>query len=242
VKRPVEPDPKELLRSRREAEEMASETIRQREAAAKAAEAMRQRDAAAKAADEAARAKEAEASAALLAEPPPSVALPPNALADGLENVASLSSGAARVPKSGGKPAIGRHLRVTRGDTVWAIAMQYYGTVDSSVLTEIYRHNPGIRNAHQLPVGSEVFVPFLKPEHMVDPVQGGGYRVLVAESPEPGEIAKASNWAQSRLPGRELRTTTKGRENPTRAVYATGFSGRDAALAAARQLLGPKSE
>lgn len=177
----------------------------------------------------------------LPAEAPPSLAAPPSGLADGLETVASLSGGAARLPKSAEKPVIGRHVRVTRGDTVWAIAMQYYGSVDSSVLTEIFRHNPGIRNAHQLPVGSDVFVPFLKPEHMVDPVQGGGYRVLVAESPEAGEIAKASNWAASRLPGRELRTTSKGRDNPVRMVYATGFTGREAALAAARQLLGPVS-
>ncbi|MFN2375486.1 MAG: AAA family ATPase [Candidatus Binatia bacterium] len=175
----------------------------------------------------------------LPAEAPPSLAAPPSGLADGLETVASLSGGAARLPKSAEKPVIGRHVRVARGDTVWAIAMQYYGSVDSSVLTEIFRHNPGIRNAHQLPVGSDVFVPFLKPEHMVDPVQGGGYRVLVAESPEAGEIAKASNWASSRLPGRELRTTSKGRDNPVRMVYATGFTGREAALAAARQLLGP---
>ena len=120
--------------------------------------------------------------------------------------------------------------------------MQYYGTVDSSVLTEIFRHNPGIRNAHQLPVGSDVFVPFLKPEHMVDPVQGGGYRVLVAESPEAGEIARASDWASSRLPGRELKTTSKGKDNPVRMVYATGFTGREAALSAARQLLGPGAQ
>lgn len=178
----------------------------------------------------------------LPAAAPPSMAAPPSGLAGGLETVASMSGGAARVPKSLDKVVIGRHVRVARGDTVWAIAMQYYGTVDSSVLTEIFRHNPGIRNAHQLPVGSDVFVPFLKPEHMVDPVQGGGYRVVVAESPEPGEIAKASSWASSRLPGRELKTMSKGRDNPVRVVYATGFTGRDAAMAAARQLLGPGAE
>jgi phage tail protein X len=170
------------------------------------------------------------------------MAAPPLGLAGGLETVASLSGGAARVPKSPDKAVIGRHVRVARGDTVWAIAMQYYGTVDSSVLTEIFRRNPGIGNAHQLPVGSDVFVPFLKPEHMVDPVQGGGYRVLVSESPEAGDIAKASSWASSRLPGRELKTMNKGRDNPVRVVYATGFTGRDAAMAAARQLLGPGTE
>lgn len=216
-----------------------------------AAQAAEQEEEARRRADEEARALAAEAARPvepivpaprLPAEAPPSMAAAPSGLAGGLETVASLSGGAARLPKSGEKPVVGRHVRVTRGDTVWAIAMQYYGTVDSSVLTEIFRHNPGIRNAHQLPVGGDVFVPFLKPEHMVDPVQGGGYRVLVAESPEAGEIARASSWAASRLPGRELRTTTKGRDNPVRMVYATGFTGREAALAAARQLLGPGSQ
>ncbi len=234
------------LRQRKEIERQAAEA---KAAEAKAAEA--------KAAEaRAAEARSAEAmrrtelpppatpAARLPAEAPPSVASAPTGLADGLENAASYTaaSAPARAPRAGEAPAVGRHLRVTRGDTVWAIAMQYYGSVDSSVLTEIYRYNPEIRNAHQLPVGSEVFVPFLKPEHMVDPVQGGGYRVLVAESTEPGEIAKASSWAASRLPGRELRTASKGHDNPVQTVYATGFTGREAALAAARQLLGPRSQ
>ncbi len=184
-----------------------------------------------------ARARQAAAASRLASEAPPSVAEPPSGLADGLESVASLSGNSVKPVKAAEKPVVGRHIRVTRGDTVWAIAMQYYGSVDSSVLTEIFRHNPGIRNAHQLPVGSDVFVPFLKPEHMVDPVQGGGYRVLVAESAEPAEIAEASSWAAAKLPGRELRTSAKGKDNPVRAVYATGFTGREAALTAARQLL-----
>jgi nucleoid-associated protein YgaU len=204
------------MRAARDAEAMAAEAMRPPERVAASAPASR-----------------------LPLEAPPSLAAPPSGLADGLETVASLSGGTARLPKAGGKPVVGRRVRVTRGDTVWAIAMQYYGTVDSSVLTEIFRHNPGIRNAHQLPVGSDVFVPFLKPEHMVDPAEGGGYRVLVAESPEASEIAKASSWAASRLPGRELHTATKGRDHPVRMVYATGFTGREAALAAARQLIGP---
>jgi general secretion pathway protein A len=173
----------------------------------------------------------------LAASAPPSMAAPPSGLAAGLESLASISGSAGKPAKSGDIPVVGRRVHVARGDTVWAIAMQYYGSVDQSVLAEIFRHNPGIRNAHQLPVGTEVFVPFLKPEHMIDPVQGGGYRVLVAESAEPAEIAKASSWAASRLPGRPLQTLSKGKDNPVHMVYATGFSGREAALAAARQLL-----
>jgi general secretion pathway protein A len=248
----------EQARARRQSEEEARNRRAEEEKARRAAEDTAAAAAAARAAEdtanaaaaarlaaaEAARAEGGEEAAAprLATEAPPSVTAPPAGLAGGLETVASASTGAAKAPKSTEKPVVGRHVRVTRGDTVWAIAMQYYGTVDPSALTAIYRHNPGIRNAHQLPVGSDVFVPFLKPEHMVDPVQGGGYRVVVAESPEAGEIAKASNWAASRLPGKELKTTTKGKDNPVRTVYATGFTGRDAALNAAKQLLGPGTQ
>jgi general secretion pathway protein A len=238
----------EESRTRRAAEEerarRAAEDTAAAAAAARAAEDTSNAAAAARAAADAARVpgEQTGAAARATAEAPPSVSAPPAGLAGGLETVASASSGAARAPKSTEKPVVGRHVRVTRGDTVWAIAMQYYGTVDPSALTAIYRHNPNIRNAQQLPVGSDVFVPFLKPEHMVDPVQGGGYRVVVAESPEAGEIAKASNWAASRLPGKELKTTSKGKDSPVRTVYATGFTGRDAALNAARQLLGPGAQ
>ncbi len=249
----------EQARARRAAEEEArARKVAEEDKARRAAEDTAAAAAAARAAEDTANAAAAARTAAdtargqsahpevpaprLASEAPPSMAAPPAGLAGGLETVASTSSGAAKAPKSTEKPVVGRHVRVTRGDTVWAIAMQYYGTVDPSALTAIYRHNPGIRNAHQLPVGSDVFVPFLKPEHMVDPVKGGGYRVVVAESPEAGEIAKASSWAASRLPGKELKTTTKGKDNPVRTVYATGFTGRDAALNAARQLLGPGSQ
>lgn len=238
--RPEDPRLAAELAAERESLAREQESERQRaeqQAAIAAAEQERARLAAAAEAAEEERARRAAEASRLASAAPPSMAEPPSGLADGLETVASLSGNAVKPAKTAEKPVIGRHIRVTRGDTVWAIAMQYYGSVDSSVLTEIFRHNPGIRNAHQLPVGSDVFVPFLKPEHMVDPVQGGGYRVLVAESPEAGEIAKASSWAASKLPGKELRTSSKGKDNPVRAVYATGFSGRESALAAARQLL-----
>ena len=212
----VVPDGEETLRPVEDAEAMAAEALRQREAMASLPPPVR----------------------GLAPEAPPSVAAAPSGLAGGLESVASLSGGAAKVPKVGGKPVVGRHVRVTRGDSVWAIAMQYYGTVDSAALTEIFRHNPAIKNAHQLPVGSDVFVPFLGPEQMIAPAQGGGYQVLVAESTEAAQIEKASAWASSRLPSSKLRTVSKGKGTPVRMVYATGFQGRESAIDAARKLLG----
>lgn len=209
-------DGEESLRPVEDAEAMAAEALRQREAMASLSPPVK----------------------GLAPEAPPSVAPAPSGLAGGLESVASLSGGAAKVPKVGGKPVVGRHVRVTRGDSVWAIAMQYYGTVDSAALTEIFRHNPAIKNAHQLPVGADVFVPFLGPEQMIAPAQGGGYQVLVAESTEAAQIERASAWASSRLPSSKLRTVSKGKGTPVRMVYATGFQGRDSAIDAARKLLG----
>ncbi len=163
-------------------------------------------------------------------------------LAQGLESVASLSGGgASKTPRASGRPPIGRQIHVGRGDTVWAIAMQYYGTVDSSVLTQIFRYNAGISDAHRLDLGSEVFLPFLSPEQMVAPASGGGYQVLLAESTDRRLVDRAAAWASSALPGRALRTATRGKGTPVRTIYAVGFPSRDAALESARYLLGRSS-
>ncbi|HYC01385.1 MAG TPA: AAA family ATPase [Candidatus Limnocylindrales bacterium] len=177
-----------------------------------------------------------------VASPPTS---PPAGLAQGLESVASLSGTrpGSRPPRAAGtaRPVIGRHVKVARGDTVWAIAMQYYGTVDSSVLTEIFRHNAGISDAHELSVGTDVFLPFLSPEQMVAPASGGGYQVLVAESTDGKSTERAAAWATAALPGRELKTVTRGKGTPVKTIYVTGFPSRDSALEAARYLLGRSS-
>ncbi|HYC54777.1 MAG TPA: AAA family ATPase [Candidatus Binatia bacterium] len=169
----------------------------------------------------------------------------PAGLAQGLESVASLSGSkpAGRASKTATvtRPVIGRHVRVARGDTVWAIAMQYYGTVDSSVLTEIFRHNAGISDAHELNVGSDVFLPFVSPEQMVAPATGGGFQVLVAESTDGRSTDRAAAWATAALPGRELKTVTRGKGTPVKSIYVTGFPSRDSALEAARYLLGRSS-
>ncbi|MBI5506864.1 MAG: AAA family ATPase [Deltaproteobacteria bacterium] len=162
-------------------------------------------------------------------------------LAQGLESVASLSGGASKQPRASGRPPIGRQIHVGRGDTVWAIAMQYYGTVDSAVLTQIFRYNAGISDAHRLDLGSEVFLPFLSPEQMVAPAAGGGYQVLLAESTDRRVVDRAAAWASSALPGRALRTATRGKGTPVRTIYAVGFPSRDAAIESARYLLGRSS-
>lgn len=170
---------------------------------------------------------------------PPSMAAPPPGLAGGLESVASLRGATAPAPRRlSGPPPVGRHVRVARGDTVWAIAMQHYGTVNSAALTEIFRHNPKIKSAHQLDVGSDVFVPFLGAEQMVSAAGGGGYQVLLAETTDPKQVERASAWAAAKVPGHQLRTVTKGKGGAVRMVYATGFSDRSSALQAAKSLLG----
>ena len=175
------------------------------------------------------------------AAPPRTTAMPSSpGLAQGL---ASLSDGSAepRQQRASGRPPIGRQIHVGRGDTVWAIAMQYYGSVDSSVLTQIFRYNAGISDAHRLDTGSDVFLPFLSPDQMVGPATGGGYQVLLAESTDNRLVDRAAAWAASALPGRALRTSTRGKGAPVRMIYAVGFPSRDAALESARYLLGRSS-
>jgi len=187
----------------------------------------------------------ASAAVSLPPEPPVSAGAPRGrtptspGLAQGLESVASLGGGKApKAVRASGRPPIGRQIHVGRGDTVWAIAMQYYGTVDQSVLAQIFRYNGRISDAHRLDQGTEVFLPFLSPEQMVGPASGGGYQVLLAESTDSRLVDRAAAWASSALPGRALRTASRGKGTPVRMIYAVGFPSRDAALESARYLLG----
>lgn len=151
---------------------------------------------------------------------------------------ASIPSLAESVAKAPGRPIVGRFARVAQGDTLWAIALQYYGSVDSAVLTGILRYNAEIANPHQLVVGSYVFLPFLSAEAMVRRSDEGGYEVLLAESPDAATVDRARAWATAALPGRALRTVTRGTKNPVKILYAVGYGSHTSALDAAQAVLG----
>lgn len=145
---------------------------------------------------------------------------------------------AARAAPRPGDAIVGRFAKVARGDTLWAIALQYYGSVDTDSLTGILSHNAEIANPNRLVVGSYLFLPFLSAEQMVRPASAGGYDVLLAESPDVATVERATVWAESALPGHRFRTETKGSRNPVRLLYAVGYGSRASALEAAKSVLG----
>ncbi len=169
--------------------------------------------------------------------------------ADDLESMAALSdAGAAglevedmeidRVPSpSIGEPVVGRLVEVGKGDTVWAIALQYYGNVDSAILTQIFRNNAGIVDPRRLEVGSHIYLPFLSPEQMVRSGGTEGYKVLLAETPDAASLAQVALWVESVLPGVRFARETKGSGRPVEILYAVGFGSRSDALAAARTVM-----
>lgn len=144
----------------------------------------------------------------------------------------------ARPAPKPGDAIVGRFARVARGDTLWAIALQYYGSVDTDILTGILSHNEGIRHPNTLEVGSYLFLPFLSAEQMVQRSASGQYEVLLAESPDAATVERAAAWAAGALPGHQFRTVTKGVRNPVRMLYAVGYASRSSALEAARSALG----
>ncbi len=140
-------------------------------------------------------------------------------------------------PLSPGQPVIGRFVRVAKGDTVWAIALQYFGAVDSAILTQIFLNNAGIIDPRRLEVGDYVYLPFLSPEQMVKAEGDGTYSVLLVESPDRAPVEQAAEWVRAAFPGVEMRDVTVGRSTPVRMLYSVGFASKSHAVEGARDIL-----
>jgi phage tail protein X len=131
---------------------------------------------------------------------------------------------------------LGRSVEVEDGDTVWDIAIRYYGGAGPATLKRILASNPVIQDPLKLEVGSTVFLPFSRPDQMIarDP---GGYRVLLAVAPSRQGLASLEGWARSL--GGEIRvgkaTTGEGREQYE--LYVAGLPSESAALDLATSLL-----
>ncbi len=145
--------------------------------------------------------------------------------------------GARRTTPTPGQAVVGRLVRVRRGDTLWAIAVQYYGAVDAEVMTRIFQNNAGIADPRRLEVGSFLYLPFLNAEQMVQPTGDGSFRVLLAESPDEATVRGVASWVTGVLPGASLDTVVRGRTAPVRMLYATGFGSRGEAVSAAATVL-----
>lgn len=136
-------------------------------------------------------------------------------------------------------PAVlGRSVPVEEGDTVWDIAIRYYGGAGPATLKRILASNPAIRDPLKLEVGSTVFLPFSRPDQMIGR-EGGGYRVLLAAAPTRQAIAGLEGWARGI--GREIRigTATVGKGRTMYELYVAGLPDESAAFDLATSLLGP---
>jgi general secretion pathway protein A len=144
----------------------------------------------------------------------------------------------AAAPKVEVRPPamLGRSVRVEEGDTVWDIAIRYYGGAGPSTLKRILSNNPAIYDPLKLEVGSTVFLPFSRPDQMIAR-EGSGFRVLLASAPSRQGLAGLEAWARNL--GGEIRIG-KSEVDPGRQqyeLYVAGLPSESAALDLATSLL-----
>ncbi len=132
---------------------------------------------------------------------------------------------------------VGRHVRVQPGDTIWDIAIGYYGTAGESALTRILNNNPGIRDPRRLIAGAHVYVPFQRAERMVQADANDTYRVLLTVSPKRSVLEETKAWLAGA--GEQVRVgmaTVEAGETLYH-LYAVGIRNRRDAVALAERLL-----
>ncbi|HET9062873.1 MAG TPA: AAA family ATPase [Candidatus Binatia bacterium] len=158
----------------------------------------------------------------------------PAAGAEASSTTAAASSPAAVTSRP--PSMLGRSVAVEDGDTVWDIAIRYYGGAGPATLKRILASNPGIRDPLKLEVGSTVFLPFSRPDQMIGR-EGSGYRVLLAAAPTRQGLAGLEGWARGI--GREIRIgkSTVGLGRTTYELYVAGLPDESAALDLATNLL-----
>lgn len=150
----------------------------------------------------------------------------------------STTAAASPPPAVASRPPamLGRSVAVEDGDTVWDIAIRYYGGAGPATLKRILASNPGINDPLKLEVGSTVFLPFSRPDQMIGR-EGSGYRVLLAAAPTRQGLAGLESWARGI--GREIRIgqSTVGQGRTAYELYVAGLPDESAALDLATSLL-----
>ncbi|RMF25727.1 MAG: LysM peptidoglycan-binding domain-containing protein [Deltaproteobacteria bacterium] len=136
------------------------------------------------------------------------------------------------------EPLIGRIVEVDRGDTIWDIAIEQYGTAGPKTLRRILTANPTIEDPRHLEVGSRVVLPFVRADRMVQRGEGGqGFRVILAAAPDAMSLAPTQSWAHSVLPTLDLRVVQGPSRSGELLLVAEGIPSRQAAKSMADVLL-----
>jgi len=134
-------------------------------------------------------------------------------------------------------PLLGQLVRVLPGDTVWDIAVAYYGTAGPTTMKRILNGNPGIRDPRHLDVGSHIYLPWQRPEQMVSPGGDGTYNVLLAISPRESLLGPVRAWVETLSPRADFSTSTINGSERIYQLRLVGLPSREAALRFAANLL-----
>jgi hypothetical protein len=135
------------------------------------------------------------------------------------------------------EPIVGQLVRVLAGDTLWDIAVAYYGTAGPVTLKRILNSNPAIRDPRHLEVGAHIYLPFQRPEQMVLTGEEGSYRILLAVSPEKGRLAPVRAWIESFIGNAQFTTSTVSGAERSYHLHLVGLASREAALEFANEIL-----
>ena len=135
------------------------------------------------------------------------------------------------------EPIIGQLVRVLPGDTVWDIAVAYYGTAGPTTMKRILNGNPGIRDPRHLDVGGYIYLPWQRPEQMVGEGSDGTYSILLAVSPVQSRLGAVRRWVESLVPHATFTTAVVNGAERMYQLRLIGLSSRESALQFATDLL-----
>jgi nucleoid-associated protein YgaU len=137
-----------------------------------------------------------------------------------------------------GEPIVGHLVRVLPGDTVWDIAVAHYGSAGPVTLKRILNSNPLVRDPRNLEAGSHIYLPFQRPDQMVQGAENGTYHVVVAIAPQQARLEQVRDWIKGLVPGAQVTTATaESAGDKEYRLQIVGLTSRETALGLASDIL-----
>ncbi|MFQ5477317.1 MAG: AAA family ATPase [Candidatus Binatia bacterium] len=134
-------------------------------------------------------------------------------------------------------PRLGRKVLIRSGDTIWDIALAYYGNAGSRTLAMIMEHNSELSDPRKLVVGSTMDLPFRSAAQMISQDRDGSWRILLSASPNRPDLEAVRRWAQARGEDAMRLEIRRDAEAGVPALYALGYESSALALGAAQDVL-----
>jgi nucleoid-associated protein YgaU len=137
-----------------------------------------------------------------------------------------------------GEPIVGHLVRVLPGDTVWDIAVAHYGSAGPVTLKRILNSNPLVRDPRNLEAGSHIYLPFQRPDQMVQGAENGTYHVVVAIAPQQARLEQVRDWIKGLVPSAQVTTATaESAGDKEYRLQIVGLTSRETALGLASDIL-----